>query len=1051
MMKFFQLKKPGRFWTLILVVALVLTGLNVSSANAKKVYGKTIKLSKTKVTLTAGDTLKLKAIVAPKKATVTWKSSNKAIAKVNKKGKVSAIKAGKAEITASITLKNGKTKQAKCKVTVKKGGDGPDNDGTNPDTPVPGNSSAPQDTNPNNGNQANPGANSNPSTTASPQPTSNPMPTLAPTVNTASTQLITGVSCDNNSVQGVSVYYNGTRNLIQVFTKGNDIKQIRDDIKLSYADASVKVEVEQYSPEAYFSDKAPGYYKTIVSAMEDGKEVKQTYFIGICGQFKTKTSKNNKVKVEGYSGSCEQLSVPAVLDGKNVCSCWLFGSDNLTEVIIPEGVRRIKYIRSDNLKSVQLPESVKIIDTYALAWNTNLSSINIPNNIRHLGAYAFYETKWKENLKAYGNGLVISGNAIIDGSNAEGEITIPSNITCIAEGAFYENKEKLTGIKFRSGCDIKLIPTYCFYGCSKLASVTLPDSLKKIDRYAFVGCTLLENVTLPDSIKRIGKEAFMNCTSLTEMHFPDTMTFMGFRAFYGCKSLENITCTKNLSFIGGEAFTLTKWIASEAEKAEDGLVIINGCLIDGKAASGDVAIPSTVSAIGACAFYGNENLTAISIPDGVKKIGTSTFANNSNLNAVSIPDTVTSIERYAFKNCTSLTEISLLSGIEEINNYCFSNCTSLEEIVIPDSVTYVGYSAFEKCTSLYDITLPSSLVDFYGAFDDTPWMINQINSAANGLVIINKVLISGKNAVGKIDLSKLDVDVMVSDAFQGASNITEINIPGNLKIQGYTLNFADCTNLGKCTLPGNCKSFSFRNCTSLTDVAIPASITVISYSAFYKCTSLKSIIIPGSVTSIRDYAFYDCTALRSITIPDSVTRIGERAFYGCTALCSMTIPDSVTSIESYAFGNCTSLADLVISKNCMDFGAYPFYNTAWREKKMEEVRDTTGMVVVNGVYLGGWCYSGVVTIKGTVSAMPQYMWYGETIVKEVVIEEGVNTIGYGAFSDCSNLTKVTLPASLTRISSYAFANANSSVVFYVKYGTEAYNFVINNNLNYKIY
>ena len=43
-------------------------------------------------------------------------------------------------------------------------------------------------------------------------------------------------------------------------------------------------------------------------------------------------------------------------------------------------------------------------------------------------------------------------------------------------------------------------------------------------------------------------------------------------------------------------------------------------------------------------------------------------------------------------------------------------------------------------------------------------------------------------------------------------------------------------------------------------------------------------------------AFSECSGLTSVTIPDSVTSIGDGAFSGCSGLTSVTIPDSVTSI-----------------------------------------------------------------------------------------------------------------------------------------------------------
>ena len=66
------------------------------------------------------------------------------------------------------------------------------------------------------------------------------------------------------------------------------------------------------------------------------------------------------------------------------------------------------------------------------------------------------------------------------------------------------------------------------------------------------------------------------------------------------------------------------------------------------------------------------------------------------------------------------------------------------------------------------------------------------------------------------------------------------------------------------------------------------------------------VVIPrkiGDVTveHIADRVFYDCSSLTSVTIPESVTSIGEKAFYMCRKLKSITIPDGVTSVEYQTF------------------------------------------------------------------------------------------------------------------------------------------------------
>ena len=85
--------------------------------------------------------------------------------------------------------------------------------------------------------------------------------------------------------------------------------------------------------------------------------------------------------------------------------------------------------------------------------------------------------------------------------------------------------------------------------------------------------------------------------------------------------------------------------------------------------------------------------------------------------------------------------------------------------------------------------------------------------------------------------------------------------------------------------------YAFRNCTALTNITIPNSVTSIGSSAFYHCSSLTSITIPDSVTSIGSSAFNNCSSLTSITIPDSVTSIGSSAFYYCSSLEAVYITD----------------------------------------------------------------------------------------------------------------------------------------------------------------
>lgn len=87
---------------------------------------------------------------------------------------------------------------------------------------------------------------------------------------------------------------------------------------------------------------------------------------------------------------------------------------------------------------------------------------------------------------------------------------------------------------------------------------------------------------------------------------------------------------------------------------------------------------------------------------------------------------------------------------------------------------------------------------------------------------------------------------------------------------------------------------TFYNCTSLTSIEIPNTVTGISEEAFSGCCSLTSINIPNSVTYIDDNAFKDCSSLTSAIIGNGLEKIGNEVFYGCTKLSKMSISNSYT-------------------------------------------------------------------------------------------------------------------------------------------------------------
>ena len=639
-----------------------------------------------------------------------------------------------------------------------------------------------------------------------------------------------------------------------------------------------------------------------------------------------------------------------------------------------------------------------------------------------------------------------------------------------------------------NGKKVTSISSSAFEGCATLKSITIPDSVTSIGDAAFENCSNLTSITIPDGVTSIGVGVFESCFNLTSITIPDSVTSIGGWAFKDCTSLTSITISDSVTSIGDYTFFCCLNLTSISIPYS--VTNIGGSAFSGCSSLTGITIPVNVTSIGDAAFENCSNLTSITIPDGVTSIGVGVFESCFNLTSITIPDSVTSIGGWAFKDCTSLTSITISDSVTSIGDYTFFCCLNLTSISIPYSVTNIGSRAFSGCSRLTRITIPDGVTSLDGAFAGCssltsvtiPDSVTSLDGAFSGCSSLTSVTIpDGVTEIGDYTFynCKSLKSIMIPNgvtsigirAFAYCFSLTNIKIPDGVKSIDHET-FLWCKSLTSITLSDSVTSighFAFDNCKSLTaiDVAegntiysslngvlfnkdktelinypqnkadviykIPDSVTSIGERAFLDCSSLISIILPDGVTEICEYAFCDCTSLTNITIPDSVTKIGFVAFSDCSSLTSITISDGVTSIDDSAFWGCTSLTEIKVATENSKYASVNgvLYNKdktvlirypAGKKDKNYKILD--GVTGINNSAFSDCTELTSVTIPDSVTSLDGAFSRCSSL-KSITISNNVTSIGRGTFSGCSNLTSIVIPDSVTNIYMYAFEDCTS--------------------------
>ena len=206
--------------------------------------------------------------------------------------------------------------------------------------------------------------------------------------------------------------------------------------------------------------------------------------------------------------------------------------------------------------------------------------------------------------------------------------------------------------------------------------------------------------------------------------------------------------------------------------------------------------------------------------------------------------------------------------------------------------------------------------------------------------------------------------------------------------------------------------FIYRMMPNLKNLDIAeVNITALPIQAFYKSTNVENLILPNTLITIGEEMFYQ-SKLKTVVIPANATTIGNSAFEQCASLISIDIPANVETIGTAVFWGCSSLTTVTFEKG-------------------SQLKTIGG----GSSYYGAFSYCTALTsieIPASVETIGASAFKGCSSLATVTFENGsqLKTIGggsysSGAFSDCTALTSIEIPASVETIEASAFKGCSS--------------------------